>query len=100
MCFKKLKIRFTIVRLIFVPILSFICILALSNGIMELLQPEWEIFIDYPALITVLAWLEFIGICFLTIVSIYCLVVLYYVLTKHVSTKELEDALNELKKRD
>lgn len=94
------KFRFTLVRLIFIPILSFICILALSNGIRELLQPEWSIFVAYPVLITILAWLEFVGICFLTIFSIYCLVVLYYVLTKFVSTADLEKALDDLKKRD
>jgi len=37
------KFRLTLVRLIFIPILSFICILALSNGIRELITPEWEI---------------------------------------------------------
>lgn len=94
------KFRFTLVRLIFIPIVSFIAILALSNGIRELLEPEWQILIDYPVFIPIISWLEFVGICFLTIVSIYCLVVLYYVLTKFVSTKELDDALKELKKKD
>jgi len=70
------------------------------NGIRELITPEWEILIANPIIVIILAWLEFVGICFLTIISIYCLVVLYYVLTKFVSTKELEEALNDLKKRD
>lgn len=79
--------------------MSFICILVLSNGIRELLEPEWSVLIHYPILITVLAWLELVGIVILTILSIYCLIVLYYVLTKFVSTKELDDALNDLKKK-
>ena len=92
------KLRLTLVRLIFIPILSFICILALSNGIRELLQPEWDILIKVPALVTILAWWEMIAISCLIIISIYCLIVLYYVLTKFVSTQELDDALRELKK--
>jgi hypothetical protein len=53
-----------------------------------------------PAWIEILAWSELILIGVLSIISMYCLVVLYYILTKFVSTKELDDALNELKKRD
>jgi hypothetical protein len=96
----KWKIRLSLVRLIFIPIISFLCILALANGVRELLEPEWQILIDYPVLIPILSWFEYAGIVILSVLSIYCLVVLYYVLTKFVSTKEFEDALKELKKRE
>ena len=95
-----IRFRLTLVRLIFIPIISFFLIIFLGNGIRELIVPEWEILIDVPILITVLAWLELVAIVVLSIISIYCLIVLYYVLTKFVSTKELDDALHDLKKRD
>ena len=95
-----IRFRLTLVRLIFIPIISFFLIIFLGNGIRELIVPEWEILIDVPILITVLAWLELVAIVILSIISIYCLIVLYYVLTKFVSTKELDDALHDLKKRD
>ncbi len=82
-----IRFRLTLVRLIFIPIISFFLIIFLGNGIRELIVPEWEILIDVPVLITVLAWLELVAIVILSIISIYCLIVLYYVLTKFVSTK-------------
>jgi hypothetical protein len=84
------------VRLIFIPLISFIAIILLANGIRELIKPEWI----NPAWIEIISWGELLLIGILSIWSIYCLVVLYYILTKFVSTKDLEDALNELKKRD
>jgi hypothetical protein len=91
-----LRFRLTIVRLIFIPLISFIAIILLANGIRELIKPEWI----NPAWIEIISWGELLLIGILSIWSIYCLVVLYYILTKFVSTKDLEDALNELKKRD
>lgn len=100
MVLKKVKFRLTIVRLVFVPITSFILIGVLSNGIRELLSPEWQILKDIPILIPIIAWIELIIIAFLCIISIYCLIVLYYVLTKYVSVDKLEEALDALKKRE
>ena len=91
-----LRFRLTIVRLIFIPLISFVAIILLANGIRELIRPEW---ID-PSWIEIIAWAELIVIGLLSLISIYCLVVMYYILTKFVSTKELDDALNELKKRE
>jgi hypothetical protein len=95
-----MRFRITLVRLIFIPILSFVLIIFLSNGIRELIIPEWEGLISHPGWVTIIAYGELMLIVFLCVISIYCLVVLYYVLTKHVSVDQLEKALNDLKKRE
>jgi hypothetical protein len=100
MCFKKLKIRLTQVRLIFIPIVSLILIGVFANGIRELVHPEWRIFFKYPILIDVLTWLYLFIIIGLVIVILYCFILLYWILTKFISIDKWEDALNELKKRD
>lgn len=92
-----MRFKLTLVRLVFIPILSFVLIIFLANGIRELIIPEWQGIIDQPIWATVIAWIELVGVVTLSIISIYCLVVLYYVLTKYVSVDKLEEALRALK---
>lgn len=96
----KLKFKLTLVRLVFIPVISFVLIIFLSNGIRELIVPEWEGLISHPGWVTIIGYGELVLIVILCVISIYCLVVLYYVLTRFVSVDQLEKALEDLKKRE
>lgn len=90
---KKFSIS-PLVWLIGFPIVSFLVIIFLSNGLRELITPEW---ID-PAYIIIVAWIELILIGVLSIISIFCILILFWLITKYISIDKLEDAFYRLKK--
>lgn len=94
-----MRMRLSLVQLVFIPILFTAFIVVLANGIRELLIPEWQILIDYPVLILILAWLEILGIIMMSGFNIYCLIKLYYLITKFISDDKLEAELYRIKKK-
>jgi hypothetical protein len=83
-----------IVWIIAIPIISFIIIIFLANGIRQLITPEW-----FPEKwVTIAAWIELGIIGSLAIVSIICILYLFYLITKFISIDKLEDEFYRIKK--
>jgi len=93
---KKIKLS-PLVWLIAIPIFSFIIIILLANGIRELIVPEMNL---TPEQITIITWIELGCIGLLAGISIFCLIILFWLCTKYISVDQLEAAFYEIKNRD
>ncbi|GAG98778.1 unnamed protein product [marine sediment metagenome] len=92
--------RLNLVQLVFFPIGLQIVNIFLTNWLRDLVIPEWDILIKFPVLVQFLGLLIVGLIAISAIYSIYCLIKLYYIITKFVSTDKLEEELRKLKSDD
>ena len=91
------KIRLNLVQLVFLPIVNLIIIIFLSNWLRDLIVLEWDI-TTYIAQVLGMIILAFIAV--MVLFNIYCLIKLYYIITKFVSAEKLEAELYRIKSRN
>ena len=89
--------KLNLVQLVFFPIGLQILNIFLVNWLRDLIFPEWKVLIDLPALVQLLGIIITALIAATSFYSIYCLIKLYFLLTKFVSTDKLEAELNRIK---
>jgi hypothetical protein len=92
--------KLNLVQLVFFPIGLQIVNIFLTNWLRDLVIPEWDILIRFPVLVQFLGLLIVGMIALTSIYSIYCLIKLYYIITKFVSTDKLEEELRRIKAED
>jgi hypothetical protein len=92
--------KLNLVQLVFFPIGLQILNIFLSNWLRDLAVPEWEILIGNTGLILFLGMMILSVIALSSIYSIYCLIKLYYIITKHISVQDLEKELKRIKESD
>ena len=91
------KIRLNLVQLVFLPIVNLIIIIFLSNWLRDLIVLEWDISV-YLAQVLGMVILAFIAV--MVMFNIYCLIKLYYIITKFISAEKLEAELYKIKSRN
>ena len=91
------KLRLNLVQLVFLPIVNLIIIIFLSNWLRDLIVLEWDI-TTYLAQVLGMVILAFIAV--MVMFNIYCLIKLYYIITKFVSAEKLEAELYRIKTRN
>ena len=91
------KIRLNLVQLVFVPIVNLIVIIFLSNWLRDLIVLEWDISV-YIAQVLGMVILAFIAV--MVIFNIYCVIKLYYIITRFISADKLEAELYRIKNRN
>ena len=91
------KLRLNLVQLVFLPIVNLIIIIFLSNWLRDLIVLEWDITV-YLAQVLGMIILGFIAI--MVLFNIYCLIKLYYLITKFISAEKLEAELYRIKSRN
>ena len=91
------KLRLNLVQLVFLPIVNLIIIIFLSNWLRDLIVLEWDITV-YLAQVLGMIILGFIAT--MVLFNIYCLIKLYYLITKFISAEKLEAELYRIKSRN
>jgi len=91
------KMRFNLVQLIYFPIIGLIAILGLSFWLRDLIVLEWDI---TPFIANIIGWCITVVIILITLFVIFCIIKMNRIITKFVSTEELEKELNLIKSRD
>lgn len=85
-----------LVWILFILIADTFVIILLANGIRELINPDWI----NPDWIHVIAWVETIFIAVLSIINVFLIIFLFWLITKFISIEELEKAFYKLKNED
>ena len=89
--------KLSLVELVFYPIALQILNIFLGNWLRDLVVPEWSILIEMPFLVQLLGLLILALIAGSSVYSIYCLIKLYYIITKHISVDKLEQELARIR---
>ncbi len=90
------KLRLNLVQLILYPIFSLVGIMGLSWWLRDLIMLEWNITVQVAA---GLGYGISIAIILLCCFNIFAIIKLYRIITKFVSTSELEGELNLIKSK-
>jgi hypothetical protein len=91
------KIRLNLVQLIYYPIISLMGIMGLGFWLRDLIVLEWNI---TPFIANIIGWVLVVFIILLSLFIIFCIIKMNRIITKFVSTTELERELNLIKSRD
>ena len=91
-----MQLRLNLVQLILYPIFSLVGIMGLSWWLRDLIMLEWDITVQVAM---ILGYFISITIILLCCFVIFAIIKLYRIITKFVSTSELEGELNLLKSK-
>ena len=92
-----MRIRINLVQLIYYPIIGLIDIMGLGFWLRDLIVLEWDI---TPFFANIVGWIIIVFIIVISLFVIYCIIKMNRIITKFVSTTELEKELNLIKSRD